>query len=71
MRTEWGQADCSTLLGMKVECTQRSISLVSSPWGSPQITTCPEAAQIQRAEVPCFHSCTQEEGTPAHTCLRV
>lgn len=35
-----GSAGTSTLFGLKMEWTQRSISLVSSPWGSPQITTC-------------------------------
>lgn len=39
-------AGFTTLLGLKTECTQRSISFVSSPWGSPQITTCPETAQM-------------------------
>lgn len=38
----------TTLLGLKTECTQRSISLVSSPWGSPQITTCPETPQMAK-----------------------
>lgn len=31
-----------TLFGEKMEWMQRSSSLVSSPSGSPQITTCPE-----------------------------
>lgn len=48
-----------------MECTQLSISLVSSPWGSPQITTCPETAQVQRAVVLCPHSCTQKGGRHA------
>lgn len=37
----WQARGTSTLFGLKTERTQCSISLVSSPWGSPQMTTCP------------------------------
>lgn len=37
----WQAGGTSTLFGLKTERTQCSISLVSSPWGSPQMTTCP------------------------------
>lgn len=64
------RAGFTTLLGLKTECTQRSISLVSSPWGSPQTTTCPETAQMaqvrsRRALVAPQRSLTEEGGSAA------
>lgn len=56
---DWQAGAPLTLFGLKTEWTQCSISLVSSPCGSPQMTTCPGGGGVaggKKQSCDCTHA---------------